>query len=201
MLIFEDKIKQNKTDFVNKVNLIAENLNTNPNYLMALMYSESRLNPAAQNLKFPLYNGPATGLIQFTPDTAQILGTSIDQLKAMSNVEQLDFVYKYFLPFKGKLTDYFNTYMACFFPAAIGKPDYWIFETAKIKRTAVAKQNPAIDLNQDGKITVAEFKSFLLKTIPAQFKNILFEVKEFLSDKKNIVTIVLIGAFILMLKK
>jgi len=197
MLIFEDKIPSNKAAFIAKVKAVADSLKTNPNYLMAAMYSESKFNPAAQNTKYPMSNGPATGLIQFTPDTAKALGTSIEELKKMNNVTQMDWVKKYFLPYSGKLKTYFDLYLSMFFPAAVGKPDNFVFETSKVKRSAVAKQNPALDENKDGKITVAEFKTYLYNTVPAKFKNILFEVIEI--AKNNPVTTALIVGGLLWL--
>lgn len=39
----------------------------------------------------------ATGLIQFMPSTAKQLGTTTDKLAAMTEVDQLDYVAKYFV--------------------------------------------------------------------------------------------------------
>ena len=193
MLAYEDKILSNKTAFISKLNQVSQDLQTDPNWLMAVMYKESQLNPAAQNTKFPLSGGPATGLIQFTPDTATSLGTSIQSLKAMSNVDQLDYVKSYLMPYKGKLTSYFNVYASVFFPAAIGKADDWVFEAKNISRSSVARQNPSLDFNKDGKITVAEFKQYVNNTIPSQLKNLVFKIKE----NPGTTALIVIGAVVL----
>lgn len=201
MLAFENKVITNRPEFIQKVKDIAFVLQTDPNWLMAVMNAESGLNPRAQNTKYPLHNGPATGLIQFTPDTAQGLGTSIDQLVNMSNVKQLDYVKDYFEPYAGRLRSYFDVYTAVFFPAAIGKPDEWVFETKNIARSTVARQNPGIDANKDGKITVAEFKGYLYRTIPAQLKNIIFYIKDVIQKNPATSVAVIIAVLLIITAK
>lgn len=83
--------KPNLSDgFYNKVVSIASRIGCSPDDLMAVMNSESGINPQAVNS-----NGGATGLIQFMPKTAKSLGTSTAQLKKMSAEEQLVYVEKY----------------------------------------------------------------------------------------------------------
>jgi hypothetical protein len=122
------------------------------------MYAESRLNSKAVNP-----NGGATGLIQFMPKTAAWLGTSTAALKAMSNVEQLDWVYKYFnsLGATGKMKSVYDLYLVTFFPIALGKPDSWVLESKDLSAYTVAVNNKIIDLNKDNKITVGEFKQYV----------------------------------------
>ena len=90
-LIFINKVKSNIAAFGNKVILIAQMLGINPNWIMFVMNNESGLNHTIKNP-----NGSATGLIQFTEATAKNLSITTAELKAMSNVQQLDYVYKYF---------------------------------------------------------------------------------------------------------
>src|SRR6516162_7711480 len=106
--------------FKRKVIEICEKLECNPDYLMAAMAFESgeTFSPKAKN-----HVSGATGLIQFMPSTAQGLGTSIDDLEAMSAVEQLDWVFKYFQSKAGKLKTLSDMYMTILWPAAVGKPD------------------------------------------------------------------------------
>jgi len=80
------------SDFKNKVIGIAKDLGTNPDFLMAAMYIESggTFSPSILNKA----GSGAVGLIQFMPKTAVNLGTTTDQLKAMSAVDQLEFVKK-----------------------------------------------------------------------------------------------------------
>jgi len=153
------------------------------------MKAESNLNPQAVNQV-----SGATGLIQFMPTTARSLGTTVDDLFKMSAKDQLKYVYEYYKPYTGKLNNYFDVYLATFFPAAIGKPDNWTFETKRLNRTIIARQNPGIDVNSDGQITVAEFKQYLRKTVPTVYNSIIFAKDTF---KKSLP--VLIPAIIILL--
>ena len=81
----------------------------------------------------------ATGLIQFTEGTAKELGTSLEELKGMSEVEQMQYVKDYFELFRvngGKqLSTQQDVAMAVFYPNAVGQgADYSIYEDIKNKR-------------------------------------------------------------------
>lgn len=154
-LLFEDKVKTNKAAFVTKVEEISRKLLIEPDWLMAVMYKESGLNEKAVNP-----NGGATGLIQFMPATARSLGTTTEALRAMTNVQQLDYVYKYYKPYITKLNSYPDLYLATFFPIALGKSDDWVLQSGSLSARTIARANPAIDLNKDDKITVGEFKQY-----------------------------------------
>jgi hypothetical protein len=179
-MILIDKVKCNKGEsrsaFEAKVKTIAEKLGINPNWIMVVMNNESGLNAQAVNKQSgdnsdPYTRSPyrATGLIQFMPTTAIWLGTSTQALYRMTNLEQLDYVYLYFKPYIGRLKSYFDLYMITFFPAAMGKPDDYVIQTSKVKASVIAKQNPSLDINKDGKITVGEARKTMLKAIPAEF--------------------------------
>lgn len=148
--------------FRDKTANIAQSLNMDPNYLMAIMSFESSLNPQAVN-----ENTHATGLIQFMPKTAQRLGTTTDALRRMSGEQQLDYVYKYFAPYKGKLGTLEDAYMAVLYPSAMGKgPDHVLFSSP----SDAYRFNDSLDSNHDGKITVAEATSFVRQRLPAGYK-------------------------------
>lgn len=153
---YSEYVKNNKEAFLNKVVSISNQLGINPNWLMFVMYWESGLNPAIRNK----YSG-ATGLIQFMPATATALGTSVSALANMSNVEQLDYVYKYYRPYAGHMNNLYDVYLVTFFPAALGKADNWVLQTSSLSPRIIAEQNPAIDLNKDKQITVGEFKRYV----------------------------------------
>ena len=157
-MIYEEYIKTNKIEFINKVNTICAKLRINPEWLMIVMYAESRLNPAALNP-----NGGASGLIQFMPATALGLGTTTTALRAMSNIQQLDWVYKYFAPYAGRIKDVYDLYLVTFFPVALGKADSYVMQTTRLSAKVIAKANPGIDMNKDLQITVGEFKQYVDK--------------------------------------
>ncbi len=171
-MLYEEKVSENRTAFLAKVTEICQSLDIDPDWLMAVMNSESGLNHHAVNS-----NGGATGLIQFMPATAQALGTTTDALKNMSNVAQLDYVKKYFWPYRYKIKSFADLYMATFFPAALGKAENWIIQTAKLAATTIAKANKIFDLDGNGILTVSEVREAFLKRVAepyrTQFRNIV----------------------------
>ena len=110
MLIYENKIFGDKEKFLLRLNELAVLLKTDPNYLMAVMYAESRLNPQNTN---PYTN--AAGLIQFMPSTLHGLGLTTAQLLDMTAIEQLNVVYQYLKPYAGKVNTYQDLYFSIFF--------------------------------------------------------------------------------------
>jgi hypothetical protein len=162
--------------FAQKVTDVATALQCDPNWLMQVMKAESGLRSDIQNTTYPLHNGYATGLIQFTPDTAASLGTTTDDLKQMSRVDQMDYVQKYFSPYIGQLNSYFAIYLVTFFPAAISHvdDDTYIFQTNNIAASSIAKSNPTIDINGDGQITMAEFKQYVQNSVQQQYWDQIF---------------------------
>ena len=152
-MIFDTYIIENKEAFLAKVKTIASQLGIQPDWLMAVMAFESGINHKAVNS-----TSGATGLIQFMPSTAAGMGTSTSALKAMSNVEQLDWVYKYLKPYANRMKSYIDVYLAVFFPAAMGKHDNYVIQTSTISAATIANQNPIFDINKDKIITVGEVK-------------------------------------------
>lgn len=136
--------------FKDKVQVIAADIGVNPNFMMAVMSFESggTFSPSVRNAA-----SKAVGLIQFMPTTATSLGTTSQALSQMSAEEQLDFVAKYFKPFKGRLKTLEDTYMAVLFPSAVGKgSDHVLFKKPSVQY----RQNSGLDINKDGQITVGE---------------------------------------------
>jgi hypothetical protein len=101
-----------------KVIEIAERLEADPNIFMCAMALETggKFDASIQNKKTK-----ATGLIQFMPDTAKGLNTSVQELKEMSILDQLDYVEKHLKPKKGKLNTLVDFYLAILFPVDCGK--------------------------------------------------------------------------------
>jgi hypothetical protein len=65
----------------------------------------------------------ATGLIQFMPDTARKLGTSVDDLRAMTRAQQTGYIRKFYAPHAGRIRRPGDVYLATFYPAALGWDD------------------------------------------------------------------------------
>lgn len=131
---------------------MALSLGLDPSYIAAVMAIETgrTFSPSIQN---PFTQ--ATGLIQFMPATARAMGTTVDDLKRMSAVRQLEYVKAFFRPHVGRIRpnvpgDY---YLAVFYPAYIGRdPGTVIFAAGD---TGYA-QNSGLDRNGDGFITVGD---------------------------------------------
>jgi hypothetical protein len=114
----------------------ADRIGVDPFALTNLMYFESGLNPGAVNR-----SSGASGLIQFLPSTARSLGTTVEQIRSMSALQQLPLVERYLQGVKaahGSLREPGDLMLAVFHPAYIGKPNWWPFPSA------VVNANPGI---------------------------------------------------------
>lgn len=150
--------------FQSRVVQVGQELGIDPSWLMACMAFESggTFSPSIVNAA----GSGAVGLIQFMPQTALALGTTTEQLKAMADVEQFEFVEKYFLPLKGKLHNLEDVYMSILWPSAIGKPlDYILFDSKDEKHPKRYIQNAGLDWNKDGVITKAEASMRILRML------------------------------------
>jgi hypothetical protein len=165
--------------FANKVIAIAAFLNIDPNWLMQVMYAESKLNHQAKNIQ----QGKliAAGLLQWTKAS----GVLPQSVLSLNHLQQLDKVKTYFTPYRGRMNSYFDVYMVTFFPMGMGKPDYYVFETKKLSAALIAKQNPAINKNRDGKITMAEFKQYVWNSTPEGVRGIVFKVQQVIEESKK----------------
>jgi hypothetical protein len=101
-------------------------------------------------------------LIQFMDATARGLNTTTEALAAMSAVEQLDYVSRYFQPYAGKLHSLSDNYMAILWPAAIGKPETSIIFPPG-SRAYLA--NRGLDVNHDNAVSKAEAAAFVTKAL------------------------------------
>ena len=150
-----------RSAFISKVIDLCGRLGIDPQWLMIVMRFESA-GTFLPNVKNP--NSSAVGLIQFTAVGASAVGKTTAQLAAMSAVEQLDYVEKYLTPYRGRMTDLYQVYMAVFAPTYIGRPDAQkVYASPSVSYTA----NRALDTNNDGVITVGEIKSVIRRYIPA----------------------------------
>jgi hypothetical protein len=145
--------------FITRLVAIAHGFNwyaDGPSDLMSCMAFESgeTFSPTIRNAA----GSGAIGLIQFMPSTAQSLGTSTSALAAMTAVEQLDYVEKYFRPYAPRIKSLPDMYMAILLPKYVGQPD----DSALFNEGTVAyRQNSGLDVNSDGIITKAEAASLV----------------------------------------
>ena len=140
--------------FKEALDKVASNLGVDSKNLLQIMKRESNIDPRSVNKQ-----GGASGLIQFTGDTAGKLGTSLDAIRRMTAVEQLELVEKYYKRAGVKPgASVEDLYMLTFYPAAAGRPD----NAAVLKKgTKAYAYNSGMDQNKDGVITVADVKNFL----------------------------------------
>lgn len=139
----------------------AYRLGIEPDWLAAILSFESGFNPKAQNK-----HSKATGLIQFMPSTGKaLLGSSSNEaatakLLTLSFQEQLPLVERYFAPYRSKLNSVEDTYLAVFYPAAIGTPPDHIVGRPG---SAVYTQNQVFDPEGKGYITTDDITSTIRK--------------------------------------
>jgi len=167
-LLFIEKVPGDKATFAKGVKALARKYGINPNWLMALMNSETGGSFRADQRNAA--GSGATGLIQFMPATARSLGTTTEYLASLTNVQQLAWVDKYIaytMKYLGvdKIKDYDDLYLLIFYPKAVGKKDSYVIAKPD---TITYRQNKGVDMkgDKDGRLTVSDFKSFIRTYIP-----------------------------------
>lgn len=166
-LLFEHRVNgTDRNSFIGKVKQVAYMLGYDPDWLMFVMNNESGFKPDAVNP-----HSGATGLIQFMPETASWLGTSISELKSMTRNQQLDWVLKYYQKWKTvgkKASNSTDLALITFYPYAVNQQDnYKIGSENSIERAkTITKQNPGLDIDRDGYISVMDYKKWLATKLP-----------------------------------
>lgn len=132
-----------------KMQEVANKLGWLKEWLYAVMFVETAgtFSPSIKNTE-----SSATGLIQFMASTAKGLGTTVQDLATMNGVKQLDYVYKYFLPYKNKVKSGYDVYLAVFRPAWLDDKSYVIKSSSKDYAP-----NRGIDIDNNGNITYQNF--------------------------------------------
>lgn len=192
MLAYENSVPAAyRSAFVSKVQSIAANLEIEANWLMIVIRFESA------NTFLPYVKNDASGavgLIQFLPSTAISLGTTVLALSKMSAVEQLTYVEKYLLPYKGKMSNLYDVYLAVFAPAYLGRSDAQkVYSSPSSAYTA----NSALDTNKDGVITIGEIKKVIAQYIPSGYTD--GTTISAIANNSNLIPIAIIGGLILLL--
>ncbi|WNJ18561.1 transglycosylase SLT domain-containing protein [Pontibacter sp. G13] len=157
--------------FEQEVRDVAAMLGVPPEWLMAVMYSESKFNPHVENHR----GSGAVGLIQFMAPTVRELnrrmGTKyyMKDIRAMSGVEQMQLVYTYLQTVRERYGD-FNSltdlYLAILYPKAIGQdPCYALYASPK----KAYRQNSGLDENRDMIVTVSDIDLRMKRLFPVAY--------------------------------
>ncbi len=136
-----------------EIEAVAKRLQVKTEWLKRTILAESGGDPQAVN------SFGHVGLIQFAPSTATALGFSAEEISSMSPSEQLKPIEAFYRPAVGRIRSYADMRMYTFFPLALGRPDSFVLRAPGNPAALVAKRNPSFDVNNDGKITVGEYKS------------------------------------------
>ena len=150
----EYDLLQQDPEFAKEVYRLSKKYNINPSHLLGLIASESGFDPKADN-------GTHVGLIQFSKESAKLVGSSQAEILNMNRAQQMKLVEKYFdywgLP-KGAGPG--QLYMSVFLPSYTNKASDYV--VAK-KGEAWYDDNVGLDVNQDGVITPSDLDGRVLK--------------------------------------
>ncbi|MFN0200269.1 MAG: transglycosylase SLT domain-containing protein [Bacteroidia bacterium] len=153
--------------FEKKIVEISKKLEIQPEWLMAVIYSESRFNPNAVNYK----GSGAVGLIQFMPKTANEMNITTAKIGKMTAIEQLDYVYQYLLQVKekyGKYNSLTDLYLAILYPKALEYKHDFCF-TMYENPSIMYKQNLGLDENKDGNVTISDIDNRMKRIFPTAY--------------------------------
>ena len=151
--------------FGQRVRRMARDLSVPSAWLMAVMYAESRFDPAVVNRQ----GSQATGLIQFLPATAQEMGVSVRQLGQMGVIEQLDYVQQYLAEVRrryGPYQDLTDLYLGILYPKA-RQQDYCY--TLYARPSQAYRHNRGLDEDQDGRVSVSDVDRYLRRLFPTAY--------------------------------
>lgn len=114
---------------------------------------------------FSTFPGYPIGLLQFSPDTAKSLGTSTDELGAMSFVQQLKFIPAYYAKFGGPsvFSDPGDYYLAGWGTSPQSADDKVLAEAG----TVAYDKNKGLDRDGDGIITAGDLRGLVHAQIAA----------------------------------
>lgn len=141
---------------------VAASIGTNPEFLLAVMNSESGIRASAHNP-----NGHASGLIQFMPATLVRLGWTLghEAFRRLSAEEQLPFVERYYRPFVAQgLNSTARLYQATFLPATLNRgsqPETVIVDVNANDNAFAYAPNRGLDRRGDGRILVGDLTAFV----------------------------------------
>lgn len=144
-----DEVSQD-TEFLAEVSRVSKNIGMQDDWLLRAIEFETA-GSWSPSIKNP--GSSATGLIQFMANTAKSLGTTTSELAGMTRSQQMKFVEKYLEPYKGRIKNFGDLYMAIHWPKGVGKSDDYVLYK---KGQAPYEPNKNLDANGDGVITRGE---------------------------------------------
>lgn len=156
---------RNPNAFAEKVKEISAMLGIAPEWLMAVIYSESKFDAGVENHR----GSGATGLIQFMPLTASEMNVSLERLKRMNHLQQLEYVYLYLQTVRERYGDYqslTDLYLAVLYPKARGEEYCY---TLYARPSQHYKQNIGLDENKDGRVTISDVDRRLKRLYPTAY--------------------------------
>ncbi len=151
--------------FETKVRNISSMLGIAPEWLMAVMYSESKFDASVKNFK----GSGATGLIQFMEASASEMNVSLERLARMNHLQQLEYVYLYLQTVRDRYGDYeglTDLYLAVLYPKA-RKQEYCY--TLYARPSGRYNQNSGLDENRDGRVTLSDIDRRMKRLYPTAF--------------------------------
>lgn len=151
--------------FEDKVRDVSGMLGVAPEWLMAVMYSESKFDPGVRNYK----GSGATGLIQFMKGTAGEMNISLERLGRMDAVQQLEYVYLYLQTVRDRYGDYASLtdlYLAILYPKARGEEYCYTLYARPSKQY---NQNSGLDENKDGRVSVSDIEKRMKRLYPTAY--------------------------------
>lgn len=176
-----------RVPFLKKIVWICEDLEINPNWLMAVLYLESGFNPRAENR-----HSSAKGLIQFIDSTSKSnFGIGSDEIPK-NPIRQLDFVYAYLY---GRMKSnppetMIDMYLHIFYPVAVNKPLTYKFKDSAVSNNRglfgyYPRSNEKYGTKEDlvMKLTNKDSKSIFAKL--AEKEKFSIEKVEYGKDTKN----------------
>lgn len=170
MMPFEWVLQREPYAFISKLKLISEKLGIKPEWLMMVFWVECEFNTQIRNP-----SSGAIGLIQFLPSTLVSLGYRVQNLIGRYGVWQLDLVYKYLLPYSGRMDSAYDVYLAVFCPKALNKRDDFVISYEGEKAYRYNEILDTVYGDNDGILEVFDVKQFfrsrVIKAIKAHRKN------------------------------
>ena len=151
--------------FEQKVRAISQKLDVPPEWLMAVMYTESRFDAKVKNRR----GSGAVGLIQWMPITAKEHNLSSSEIQNLSHIEQLDYVYTYLKTVQeryGSFSTLTDLYLGILYPKAIGNDHcFSLFE----KPSLAYKLNKGLDENKDGRVSISDIDKRMKRLYPTAY--------------------------------